>query len=155
MNYERSIHDSVKSRFSYWIQALVKEYQAVTSVGYETISGLLKLLYPDGNCSDDELEELLLISCELRQRVRDQLHLMAPGEYERIKISAKILSTGNTAIPNLPDSEREQHVNLPEVPSVGEVVGLAVAGDRGCILKFEMQATKGTGRIVPLGSIQE
>ncbi len=27
-------------------------------------------------------------------------------------------------------------------------------GDHGCILHFEMQATKGGGRIVPLGSIQ-
>lgn len=34
------------------------------------------------------------------------------------------------------------------------VIGLAVAGDHGCILCFEMQATKGSGRIVPLGSIQ-
>jgi ATP-dependent Lon protease len=40
------------------------------------------------------------------------------------------------------------------MPSVGEVIGLAVAGDHGCILHFEMQATKGSGRIVPLGSIQ-
>jgi len=45
-------------------------------------------------------------------------------------------------------------VALPEKPSVGEVVGLAVEGDHGCILHFEMQATKGSGRIVPLGSIQ-
>lgn len=37
---------------------------------------------------------------------------------------------------------------------VGEVIGLAVEGDHGVILHFEMQATKGTGRIVPLGSIQ-
>lgn len=43
---------------------------------------------------------------------------------------------------------------MPPEPSVGEVIGLAVAGDHGCILSFEMQATKGTGRIVPLGSIQ-
>ena len=44
---------------------------------------------------------------------------------------------------------------MPEAPAVGEVIGLAVSGDRGCILRFEMQATKGTGRIVPLGSIQK
>jgi ATP-dependent Lon protease len=35
-----------------------------------------------------------------------------------------------------------------------EVVGLAVEGEHGCILRFEVQATRGTGRIVPLGSIQ-
>lgn len=37
---------------------------------------------------------------------------------------------------------------------MGEVIGLAVEGDHGYILHFEMQATKGSGRIVPLGSIQ-
>jgi len=118
------------------------------------ISGLLKLIYPDGRITDEELEEILLVACELRQRVREQLHLIAAGEYERIKLGGKILSTGKIISPVLPDANRIQKVTLPPAPSVGEVIGLAVAGDHGCILLFEMQATKGTGRIIPLGSIQ-
>ena len=55
----------------------------------------------------------------------------------------------------LRDSQREQKVTLPEAATVGEVMGLAVSGDHGCLLRFEMQATKGSGRIVPLGSIQK
>jgi len=117
-------------------------------------SGFLKLLYPNGQIADDELEELLLIACELRQRVREQLHLMAPGEYERIKLGVRLLPSGKQITPTLPDADRLQKVTLPSEPSVGEVIGLAVAGDHGCILRFEMQATKGNGRIVPLGSIQ-
>jgi ATP-dependent Lon protease len=58
--------------------------------------------------------------------------------------------------PTLPDSQREQKVTLPTSPRVGEVMGLAVIGDdRGCLLHFEMQATKGSGRIVSLGSMQK
>ena len=117
-------------------------------------SGIMKLIYPDGKITDEELGELLTIACELRQRVREQLHLISAGEYERINIGAKILSTGIVVTPKLPDADRIQKVTLPLQPSVGEVIGLAVAGDHGCILLFEMQATKGTGRIVPLGSIQ-
>ncbi len=45
-------------------------------------------------------------------------------------------------------------MRLPAKLSIGEVIGLAVAGDHGCILHFEVQVTKGTGKIVPLGSIQ-
>lgn len=120
----------------------------------KTTSGLLKLLHPDGQVSDDELEEILSLSCELRQRVRDQLHLIAPGEYDRISLGAIIKSSGKKIVTELPDSKRVQRVALPERPSIGEVVGLAVEGDHGCILRFEMQATKGSGRIVPLGSIQ-
>ena len=120
----------------------------------KTTSGLLKLLHPDGQVSEEELQDILLLSCELRQRVRDQLHQIAPGEYDRISLGALMQPSGKQVIPNLPDSKRVQRVVLPEKPSVGEVVGLAVEGDHGCILHFEMQATKGSGRIVPLGSIQ-
>ena len=120
----------------------------------KTTSGLLKLLYPNGRVTDDELEEVLCLSCELRQRVRDQLHLMAPGEYDRVKLGVRLKPSGKEIAPVLPDSDRVQKVTLPLQPSVGEVIGLAVSGDHGCILRFEMQATKGSGRIVPLGSIQ-
>ncbi|MFO0795781.1 MAG: BREX system Lon protease-like protein BrxL [Candidatus Brocadiaceae bacterium] len=121
----------------------------------KTTSGLLKLLYPDGKLVDGELEEILMLSCELRQRVREQLHLIAPGEYDNVKLGVKLLTSGKQIHPELPDAERVQRVTLPEKPSVGEVIGLAVEGDHGCILHFEMQATKGSGRIVPLGSMQK
>lgn len=120
----------------------------------KTASGLMKMLYPDGRVDEDELGEILGLSCELRQRVREQLHLMAPGEYDRVKLAARLLPSGKTVIPTLPDADRVQRVTLPKAPAIGEVTGLAVAGDHGCLLHFEMQATKGTGRIVPLGSIQ-
>jgi ATP-dependent Lon protease len=120
----------------------------------KTASGLIKLLYPNGRLTDEELEESLLVACELRQRVREQLHLIAPGEYQRVKIGARLLPSGRQAVPVLRDADRVQKVALPDKPSVGEVIGLAVEGDHGCILRFEMQATKGRGRVVPLGSIQ-
>src|SRR5262249_22462024 len=120
----------------------------------KTTSGLLKLLYPDGKVSDEELGELLGIACEFRQRVRDQLHLIAPGDYVTVKLGARLWSGGALLVPTLRDSHLVQKVSLFSGPSVGEVIGLAVAGDHGCILRFEMQATKGTGRVVPLGSIQ-
>lgn len=120
----------------------------------KTASGLLKLLFPDGKIGDEDLAEVLSLSCELRQRVRDQLHLMAPGEYDRIALGVIMKPSGTTVIPELHDSKRVQRVTLPENPSVGEVIGLAVEGDHGCVLHFEMQATKGSGRIIPLGSIQ-
>ena len=120
----------------------------------KTTSALVKLLYPHGSMNDAELEEVLLLSCELRQRVRDQLHVMAPGEYDRVKIGAALLPSGKIATPILEESGRVQKITLPPHPAVGEVMGLAVEEDHGCILRFEIQATKGNGRIVPLGSIQ-
>lgn len=120
------------------------------------LSGLLKLMYPHGDLTDEQLGELLSLAIEGRQRVRNQLHLMAPGEYGPLVMSGKLTQSGKTITPRLLDSERQQKVSLPSTPRIGEVIGLAVIGDdRGCLLHFEMQATKGSGRIVSLGSMQK
>lgn len=120
----------------------------------KTLSGLVKLLYPDGNMTRSELEEVLSLASELRQRVREQLYLMAPGEYDHVKLGAWIRDAASMVVPKLPDAERIQITHLPEKPAVGEVIGLAVSEDHGCVLHFEIQANRGAGRIVPLGSIQ-
>ena len=113
-------------------------------------------MYPHGELTDDQLGELLSLAIEGRQRVRNQLHLMAPGEYGPVVLSGKLTQSGKTITPRLLDSERQQKVTLPSTPRIGEVIGLAVIGDdRGCLLHFEMQATKGSGRIVSLGSMQK
>jgi len=147
----------VRSRFS--LVDAAKTAQGVSGrdqrAVLKTASGLLKLLYPNGQMIEDELEEVLVLACELRQRVREQLHLISPGEYERVSLGIQMTATGKITCPDLPDSQRVQRVTLPEKPAVGEVIGLAVCGDRGTLLRFEMQATKGSGRIVPLGSIQK
>jgi ATP-dependent Lon protease len=148
--------DRVKNRFELFDAS--GSSQGITSRDVrgiqKTLSGLLKLLYPHGEISDDQLEELLLLAIEGRQRVRNQLHLMAPGEYYPITISARILASGKQLAPELPEGDRKQRIELPAQPLVGEIIGLAVTGEQGVIQRFEMQVTKGSGRIVPLGSIQ-
>jgi len=147
---------SLKSRFELFDAAgygpglTSRDFRAIQ----KTLSGLLKLMYPHGQVSDNQLEELLLLAIEGRQRVRNQLHLMAPGEYPPIRIGTRITSSGKEIFPTLQEGDRKVHVDLPGRPLVGEVTGLAVAGEQGVILRFEMQATKGHGRIIALGSIQ-
>jgi ATP-dependent Lon protease len=122
----------------------------------KVLSGFLKLLYPHGEVTDEQLGELLEIAVEGRQRVRNQLHLMAAGEYGPVVLSCKLVQSGKVITPKLPDAQREQRVTLPTSPRVGEIIGLAVIGeDRGCLLHFEMQASKGSGRIISLGSMQK
>src|SRR5262245_38317263 len=122
----------------------------------KVLSGFLKLMYPHGEVNDEQLGELLEVALEGRQRVRNQLHLMAAGEYGPVVLTGKLVQSGKLVAPYLPDAQREQKVALPTSPRVGEVIGLAVIGDdRGCLLHFEMQASKGSGRIVSLGSMQK
>lgn len=122
----------------------------------KVFSGLIKLTYPQGEVTDEQLGELLEVALEGRQRVRNQLHLMAAGEFGPVVLTGKLTKSGTLITPKLPDARRDQKVLLPSSPKVGEVIGLSVIGeDRGCLLHFEMQATKGSGRITSLGSMQK
>ena len=55
-----------------------RDQVAVERVG----SGLLKLLYPDGKWTDAELLEVVTFAAELRQRIHEQLCVLAPGEFK-------------------------------------------------------------------------
>ncbi len=51
------------------------------------VGGFLKLLYPDGEFTKDELEEILKISLEMRRRVKEQLKKLGGMEFYDINFS--------------------------------------------------------------------
>lgn len=51
------------------------------------IDGYLKLLYPDGNFTKDELEEIVKISLEMRRRVKEQLKKLGGMEFYDVNFS--------------------------------------------------------------------
>ena len=51
------------------------------------VGGYLKLLYPDGKFSKEELEELLRISLEMRRRVKEQLKKLGGMEFYDVNFS--------------------------------------------------------------------
>jgi ATP-dependent Lon protease len=55
-----------------------RDHTSIERIG----SGLIKLLYPDGKLTDEELREVVELACEYRQRVHDQLCKLAPGEFK-------------------------------------------------------------------------
>ena len=52
-----------------------------------TVDGLLKLIYPDGEFSKEELEEILLIALEMRRRVKEQLKKLGGMEFYDVNFS--------------------------------------------------------------------
>lgn len=93
-------------------------------------SGLIKLLYPDGNLSEAELMELVTFACELRQRVHDQLCVLAPGEFKPRLIAPHTLTTH--AAPDLrPRTTAPAEDRLNTEPVIGAVTGLSVIVQSG------------------------
>lgn len=89
-------------------------------------SGLIKLLYPDGKMTPEELHEVGALACELRQRVHNQLVEIAPGEFKPRLIGVADLTEHaapdlRTARDVLPQDDR-----LNREPVIGAVTGLGV-----------------------------
>ena len=56
----------------------------------KTVSGLIKILYPHGQISQDELAELLELALEGRRRVKEQLKKMGAFEYHHTSFSYSV-----------------------------------------------------------------
>ena len=54
------------------------------------VSGYVKLLYPDGIYTKDQLREILVISLEMRRRVKEQLKNLAGWNFT---MSTSVTST--------------------------------------------------------------
>lgn len=90
-------------------------------------SGMFKLLFPDGNASDDDVRTCLRFGVELRQRVHNQLIHIAPGEFSRRAISfpGMVPQDARDLIETQKLQERDARANRE--PIVGQVTGLVVA----------------------------
>jgi ATP-dependent Lon protease len=98
-----------------------RDQTAVERVG----SGLLKILHPDGKWTPEELLEIVTYACELRQRVHQQLSVLAPGEF-KAKLIAPASVSAHTAQDLAPKivTPKEDRLNTEAV--VGSVTGLSV-----------------------------
>ena len=119
----------------------------------KTTSGLIKIIHPDGEFSKEDLEECLNLALEMRRRVKEQLKKMGGMEYWNTKFTYIDLKTGEEAMVAVPEQEIVGPLPLPKEPRVGEVIGLSITQSFGAIQYFEVIATQGTGRLIPMGSM--
>jgi len=63
-----------------------------------TVSGLIKIIHPDGNCSKEEMEDYISFAIEHRRRVKEQLKRMGGLEYSKVDLSYINKETGQEVI---------------------------------------------------------
>jgi ATP-dependent Lon protease len=119
----------------------------------KTVSGLIKLIHPDGNYTKEDLEEYVSFALELRRRVKEQLKKIKSIEYWNTDFSYIDRETSKEIF--VPVPEQRAPIELPHEPRVGEVAGLALLKvyGGGAIQRFEVIADKGEGRLNALGSM--
>ena len=78
----------------------------------KTTDGLLKLLYPHGQFSKEDLEEILVIAIEMRRRVKEQLFKLGGKEFQDISLSYTDINTGKETVVCLPEMNNDQTQSL-------------------------------------------
>lgn len=117
----------------------------------KTVSGLVKLVYPHGEFTKDDIEEILRIALEMRRRVKEQLKKIGGMEFYDVNFSY---------IDN--ESFQEEYVPVPEqgggtlIPEgIGKPGHLYTVsrGNSGMlgVFKLETQMISGTGKFERTG----
>jgi ATP-dependent Lon protease len=118
------------------------------------ISGLVKLLHPDGEVTKAEMEEYLAYAMEMRRRVKEQLKKMGGLEYWDTSFSYIDSESGQETYVPVPEIGGGTLIAEGELPP-GSVytVGTDLAENRLALFLIQTQMNRGSGRIVPLGSL--
>ncbi len=120
----------------------------------KTVSGLIKLLHPDGEVTRDEAEEYLAYAMEMRRRVKEQLKKMGGLEYWDTSFSYVDRASGQETFVPVPESGGGALIAEGSLPA-GSVytIGTDAADHRLALFLIQSQMNRGSGRIIPLGNL--
>ncbi len=120
----------------------------------KTVSGLVKLLHPDGNVRNDEVAEYVEFGLEMRRRVKEQLKKMGGLEYWDVNFSYIDNESGEEKFVGLPETGSSLMITGEALPA-GSVytVGLDPTDQKLALFLIQTQVNKGSGRIIPLGNL--
>lgn len=115
------------------------------------VSGLVKLVYPDGNFDKEDIREILTFALESRRRVKEQLKKIGGMEFYDVNFSYIDLEENR----DCPVGVKEQASStlIPEgdlKPGHLYSVGPSENGKLG-VYKFETEMMKGNGKFTPNG----
>lgn len=108
-----------------------------------TVSGLMKILYPDGKATRDEVAEILEFAMEGRRRVKEQLKKMGSFEYYHTSFSYTDAETGEERFVGVPEQGGRNMISSDPLPP-GSVYAASVAAD-GTVGLFRVEVSISTG----------
>jgi ATP-dependent Lon protease len=119
----------------------------------KTIAGFIKLLYPDGQVTREEMAELLDIALEGRRRVKEQLKKMGSFEYYQTSFSYIDSETREERYVGVPEEGGRDLISTD--PLAPGSVYTAAVDDQGKVglYRLEVGCSPGTGKLRVAGGI--
>ena len=119
-----------------------------------TVSGLIKLLHPDGEVTKAEIAEYLAYAMETRRRVKEQLKKMGGLEYWDTSFSYIDRKGGQETFVRLPEMGGESIIAEGSLaPGSLYTIGTDASDNRLAFFLLQTQMNRGSGRIIPLGNL--
>lgn len=112
----------------------------------KTVSGLLKLIYPDPAMvvSDEDLEWAVRLALEVRRRVKEQQKRIGSAEFRNTQFSYMMGMDGVEKYVATPELQSEDSIGTDPLPP-GQVWTISPGGQDEAIGLFRIEATENTG----------
>jgi ATP-dependent Lon protease len=146
---KQSYNDYAERHFRFGAHLGGRDQKAVR----KTVSGLVKLLHPGGEVEKAELEEYLSYAFEMRRRVKEQLKRMGGLEYWDTSFSYIDKETAQETFVPVPEMGAGTLITEATLPP-GSIYTIGTDADRRLALfLLQTQMNRGSGRVIPLGSL--
>lgn len=113
----------------------------------KTMSGLIKLIFPDENVTEEEMRRLLEYAIEGRRRVKEQLKLMAGVEFADVALGY-VDEYGSETVVSMPEQASNTLIPAEKLPA-GHVFALGASEDDGevAVYRLENKVIRGNGKM--------
>ncbi|MDT8284363.1 MAG: BREX system Lon protease-like protein BrxL [Thermovirgaceae bacterium] len=117
----------------------------------KTISGLIKLLYPDPSMEipDEELEQVIRLALECRRRVKEQQKRLLRTEFRNTHFSFAIGEDGVEKFVSTPELHSDDAIETDPLPP-GQIWGISPGGTEAGPSLYRIEVTVGRGNGVKI-----
>ena len=120
----------------------------------KSVSGLVKLIYPGGDITKDEMAELLSLALESRRRVKEQLKKIGAFEYHHTSFSYRDKETTEETYVGVPEEGGRNLISTdPLAPGCLYTASVNPEGKVG-LYRIEVGVSSGTGKLKLAGGLQ-
>ncbi|PYE52027.1 protease Lon-related BREX system protein BrxL [Deinococcus yavapaiensis] len=145
---KRNFSDAIERYFQLGGDLNQRDTQAVR----KTVSGLLKLLHPDGRFEKKDVHDVLVYALRVRRRVKEQLKRLGGMEFYDVHFSFRDRATEEEHFVSLPESGGGGLIEDEPLPA-GHAFSISPgAGGLLGVFKVELQVTDGSGDLVRMGA---
>jgi ATP-dependent Lon protease len=120
----------------------------------KAVSGLIKLIYPDGRLTKDELGEIVSLALEGRRRVKEQLKKIGAFEYHQTSFSFSDKETTEERYVGVPEEGGRALISTdPLAPGCLYAASVNYEGKVG-LYRIEVGVSTGTGKLKLAGGLE-